>query len=81
MPEPDSKRRRLPAILIAATIALALPIAYIFSVGPVHWLAAHGYIRDESLFLIEWFYAPLYFVAARIDAVNRGLQWWLLLWD
>jgi hypothetical protein len=81
MPEPESKRRRTPAILIAATIALALPIAYVISLGPVHWLATHGYIRDESLFLIEWFYAPLYFAAAHINAVNKAIKWWLLLWD
>jgi hypothetical protein len=81
MPDADSdKRERSPAVVIAAIVLPLLPLLYVLSMGPVHWLAKHGYLNGAVAGWLEWFYEPLEY-AATVDAISDVLIWYRSFWD
>jgi len=74
----DDRRSRFPVALIAGAVVL-LPILYVFSIGPVGWLANHDYIEPNSAVgsMIQMVYAPLEIAASYCPPLRRFIEWYL----
>ena len=50
MPDPDNKRERSPAVVIAAIVMLVLAALYVLSVGPAYWISTdrYGAFRSDN---------------------------------
>jgi hypothetical protein len=63
-------------MLLAAGAVMLLVALYVLSVGPMAWLVDRNYVDGNSP-LLSTFYAPLGWLAAYCQPVERALEWYM----
>jgi hypothetical protein len=73
------ERRSHGGVLIAVVILLlmALPLLYVFSIGPVAAYYRGGTPVPPA---VEGFYAPLQWLAESSDTARQFFEWYIGLW-
>ena len=76
MEESESKRReRAPIAVVLIVVLLILPGVYVLSIGPIHWLHAHGYIDNATFGLImKYVYKPVLYAARHSNSVAEYIM-------
>ena len=76
-------RKRSPAasVLVVLGAMLTLATVYALSMGPMLWLATHGYLSDGMRSVLSKVYEPLWIVAGYIPFLKQLLFWYVGLWD
>jgi hypothetical protein len=64
--------------LWAAAIIVALPILYVLSTGPVHWMAAKHYLNIDYAFA---YYRPILYATSHSRAVKKAWLNYLEFWQ
>ena len=72
-----SERQR-SHLLLPAAAAIAAPLLYVLSVGPVVWLMSHGWLSPQNE-TVEVIYAPLEFLV-QFEWFGALLEWYMNLW-
>ena len=62
-------------------VVVVLPFAYVLSMGPLLWLANHGYLPIGVRRFLSNVYAPLWVVASYLRPLKDFLHWYMSLWN
>ena len=77
MPRPRSERRSAwPAVVLA----VALPMIYVLSAGPAHWLLSKPWVDERIWICGQYLYAPLFWLAHFVPRFETAVGWYLDLW-
>ena len=71
----QDKRGGGTAVSLAIALVAALPILYVLSIGPAHWLMFRGLL---SVYVYEFVYWP--FVSTENEAVRNLVERYLEFW-
>jgi hypothetical protein len=69
------------AVTIFLVVVLSLPLLYLFSSGPLHWLCGHGYIDTPWAGRLGKVYLPLWYLRDHFTLCRIAVESWLSLWD
>jgi hypothetical protein len=61
-------------MVVALAVLGALWVLYVVSVGPVLWLAAHGYLPVA----VSHLYDPLWYLGRNVPWLGRFVEWWIM---
>jgi hypothetical protein len=68
--------RKKPGVAFWATVVLVVMVAYIASVAPAQYLAAHRILPAWSIDVGQWLYLPLALLPAPINGwLERYADW------
>lgn len=80
-PDETKPRSSLAVWLIwLIAVLLAIPTAYVLSLGPVHWLNEHGYLNERTKAILIGFYGPLSTAVLEWPWLQRFLNWYMSFW-
>lgn len=77
----ERKQQRTPTIVVTLAAVLVFAAAYVLSIGPMLWLATHGYLSDGARQVLSRAYEPLWVFARCIPFLNQWLLWYVGQWD
>ena len=79
----DYKERSSGAVVIALAllVLLGLPVLYALSIGPIAWLANHGYLSQWLLEVLSVVYWPLECVAHSSEWTEQWAEWYIEFWQ
>src|SRR5262245_31669408 len=70
-----------PGVAFWATVmVVVLLVAYPLSIGPISWLADHGFLPDPVKQPLRYFYYPLAWAVLRSGAAYDIYTWYVRLW-
>jgi len=73
--------RKQPGAALWATALVFMALLYPLSVGPAIWLFDHKMMPGWARNPVEWFYAPLDWIAHQgPDPIRAPLFWYAELW-
>ena len=77
------KQKKSPAarVLIGLVATLVFATIYTLSMGPMLWLATHGYLSDGTRQILSRAYQPLWVFAGYVPFLKQWLLWYVGLWD
>ena len=70
----ETKGRGCLLVAIVLTIVLLLPLTYVLSIGPAHWLCANGYLSEAAF---NAYARPADSVLSRYKPLDDAFQWYL----
>jgi hypothetical protein len=79
----DNDQPKQPRSLVSVWLivgALLLPILYTLSMGPMLWLATHGYLPQAARQFLSDFYAPLWIAGGYVPFLKQFLYWYAGFW-
>jgi hypothetical protein len=77
MKERDDKCGGATVVVVGLVLLLLLvPVLYALSVGPVIWLATHGYISKDGNY-----YAPIQWVCDHCEPFDQAMDWYIGLFN
>ena len=71
------KQENRGCLTLAVVATVLLPVLYVLSSGPAHWLMDHGYLSDANFCTI---YGPLLLAAKKSVSVQSVIVWYIDLW-
>ena len=78
MRERDEKRGGSGCVVVGLVLTvLFLPVLYVLSIGPAHWIAFHNPSTQPFL---QWVYSPLVKLMLAEPTAGKCLDWYLNLW-
>ena len=65
-----------PLLVATAAVTAALPILYILSAGPVHWLWSSGYVSGDEGSFVWAIYAPMRWACQTCEPFCNFIEWY-----
>ncbi|HEY3969469.1 MAG TPA: hypothetical protein VGM05_33255 [Planctomycetaceae bacterium] len=73
--------RKKPGWTFWTAVAIAFPVLYVASSGPMEWLNSRGYLPAWSHPPVFAFYRPITWMAVDGPApVSKAIIWYVMLW-
>ena len=60
---------------------VGLFVLYVMAIGPLLWLAAHGYLPDGVRHFLSRAYEPLWIIASYVPSLKQLLHWYIAQWE
>jgi hypothetical protein len=79
--EPKDSSRISLMMAWAALAGLCLSALYVLSMGPMLWLATHGYLSPEAKQFCSRLYEPLWLASKYVPYLKPFLHWYNSLWS
>jgi hypothetical protein len=68
------------AIFVVLAFLVTIPVLYVLSAGPSHWLWTRGYISGDEGSLQWAFYAPMRW-ACQWEPFCQFIEWYSSFWE